>query len=436
MEKYDVSIIVPVYNREEIIKPCIESINAQTYDKSKWEVIFVDDGSTDDSIDTIEALIDKSINYRVLKRPIGSGNASAPRNEGIKASLGKYVFFLDSDDYVDLHLLENGMEMALRNDSDMVYVKMKGIGRKPPIRSFKVDFVDNADVLKNHLVRSLNPLKFIKLDLLNRHNILFIQSIDKGEDQVFIMHALTKAENISILSDKFYYMAIGHEGEHLSRKLTSVESFYQTIYMPLSYIYVMSDNKDYDKKKKLYNAWLVRSVERIRNLTKKTKTDDEYFKAMFQFASSYFNIQKELFDLSQIYENEKILTLLFLSGDFSGFHEIANESKTLQSLERVLKKNFQDEVGFVKCWIFKNRVTVLDFAINDNKIAFDFQVNEKEKDIKIWLLSRSKADSLNFLSESAIKIEGKKLLIFEGKMEEKNKMIDIIQIYLNKIASA
>ena len=77
MEKYDVSIIVPVYNRENLIKPCIESINSQTYDKSKWEVIFVDDASTDKTIETIETLIDKNINYRILKRPIGSGNASA-----------------------------------------------------------------------------------------------------------------------------------------------------------------------------------------------------------------------------------------------------------------------------------------------------------------------------------------------------------------------
>ena len=116
MEKYDVSIIVPVYNRENLIKPCIESINSQTYDKSKWEVIFVDDASKDKTIETIETLIDKHINYRILKRPVGSGNASAPRNEGIKASLGKYVFFLDSDDYVDSQLLENGMAMALKND--------------------------------------------------------------------------------------------------------------------------------------------------------------------------------------------------------------------------------------------------------------------------------------------------------------------------------
>lgn len=302
MEKYDVSIIVPVYNREEIIKPCIESINAQTYDKSKWEVIFVDDGSTDDSIDTIEALIDKSINYRVLKRPVGSGNASAPRNEGIKASLSKYIFFLDSDDYIDSHLLENGMEMASRNDSDIIYVKIKGVGRRSPLRAFKVNLVNDADVLKNHLSRSLGPMKFIKLDLLNKNNILFIPSIDKAEDKVFMMHILTKAKKVSVLSDKDYYFAISHEGEHLSRKPLSIDSFYQTISLPLSYIYVMN-NKDYDKKKKLYNAWLVNSVERIGSLVKKENIDNEGFENMFQVASNYFNMHKELFDLSQIYKN-------------------------------------------------------------------------------------------------------------------------------------
>lgn len=434
MENYEVSIIVPVYNREKLIKPCIESINAQTYDKSKWEVIFVDDASTDNSIDTIEALIDKSINYRILKRPIGSGNASAPRNEGIKASLSKYIFFLDSDDYIDVHLLENGMEMASRNDSDIVYVKIKGVGRRSPLRAFKVNLVNDADVLKNHLSRSLGPMKFIKLDILNKNNILFIPSIDKAEDKVFVMHSLTKAKKVSVLSDKDYYFLISHKGEHLSRKPLSIDSFYQTISLPLSYIYIMN-NRDYDKKKKLYNAWLVNSVERIESLVKKENIDNEGFENMFQAASSYFNMHKELFDLSQIYKNEKLLTLLFLSGDYKEFHKLASESKTLQSLERVLKKSFQDEVGFVKCWIFKNRVTVLDFAINGKNVAFDFQVNEKEKDMKVWLFSRNKTDSLNFLSESAIKIEGKKLLIFEGKLEEKNKTIDIIQIYLNKIAS-
>ncbi|ELE4958337.1 glycosyltransferase, partial [Campylobacter coli] len=60
--KYDISIIVPVYNRENLIKPCINSINAQTLDKSRWEVIFVDDASTDGSVEVIEKLINENIN--------------------------------------------------------------------------------------------------------------------------------------------------------------------------------------------------------------------------------------------------------------------------------------------------------------------------------------------------------------------------------------
>lgn len=432
MEKYDVSIVVPVYNRESIIKPCIESINSQTYDKSKWEVIFVDDASKDKSIETIESLIDKDVNYRILKRPVGSGNASTPRNEGIKASLAEYIFFLDSDDYIDSQLLEKCMEMASRNDSDIVYVKIKGVGRRSPLRAFKVDLVKDADVLKNHLLRSLGPMKFMKLDLLNKNNILFIPSIDKAEDKVFMVHALTKAKKVSILSDKDYYFLIGHEGEHLSQKLLSIDSFYQTIFLPLSYIYVMSD-KDYDKKRKLYNAWLVNSVERIGSIIRKADINNEEFENMFQTASNYFNMHKELFDLSQIYKNESLLTLLFLSGDYKDFHKLANESKTLQSLERVLKRKFQDEVAFVKCWIFKNRVTVLDFIINDNKIAFDFQVNEKERDIKVWMLSRNKAESLKHLCGNNIDVKNDKILIFTGKLDDREEAITTVAGYLDKL---
>lgn len=434
MKNYEVSIIVPVYNREEIIKPCIESINTQTYDRSKWEVIFVDDASTDNSIKTIESLIDKDINCRVIRRVIGSGNASAPRNEGIKASSSKYVFFLDSDDCIDSELLENGMAIAKKNDSDIVYVKIKGIGRtNTPERPFKNKFVDNADVFKNHLLRSLNPLKFMRLDLIKDNSILFFQSIDKGEDQVFGVHILTKARNISIIADKDYYFAFGHEGEHLSQKDVSMHSFYQTIYIPLNYIYMMRDDQDYDNKKKIYNAWLLKSVERIRGFTKKIKLNDYEFNSMFQLASTLFNIRKDLFDLSQIYENEKLLTLLFLSGDFKEFHRIANESKVLISLKQVLQKKLKTEPGFSKVWVFKNTTAVLDFTIQDNKIAFDLKVDEKKKLLKVWMFSRNNPDSLGFLREEVVKVDKNKLLIFDGALNNQNQAIDIINSYLGKI---
>lgn len=432
MEKYDVSIIVPVYNRENLIKPCIESINSQTYDKSKWEVIFVDDASKDKSIEVIESLIDKSINYRILKRPIGSGNASAPRNEGIKASLGKYVFFLDSDDYVDSYLLENGMAMALKNDSDIVYVKMVATGRHVTKMPFKNKFVDIADIFGNHLLRALNPLKFIKLEILKKNNILFIPSIVKAEDQIFTMNVIIKSKKISILADKDYYTAILHDEEHLSKTFLSIGTFFQTVFIPLDLIYGIYNKDELDKKIKLYNAWLLRSVERIRDFTKKINEDNLEFKNMFNLASSYFNIHKELFDLSQIYENEKILTLLFLAGDFKEFHKIANESKVLKTLQKNLEKEFKTENGFSKAWIFGNKVAVLDFNFTENKIAFDLEVDEKKSLLKVWMFSRNNLDLPEVLRKKAIKIEKNKLLILDGKFEE-NEAIEKIKSYLQEV---
>ena len=429
MEKYEVSIIIPLYNREKLIIPCIKSINSQIYDKSKWEVIFVDDASTDKSISTIESLIDKSINYRIIKRVVGSGGASSPRNEGIKSCFSKYVFFCDSDDYFDSQLLENAMAIAYKNDSDIVYIKRTGEGRETAARPFDNSFVDDADVLTNHLVRSLNPIKFIKLDLLNKNHILFIPSIQVAEDQVFMMHVLTKARKVSILADKIYYTAVGHEGEHLSRKERSVESFYQTIYIPLNYIYIMKDTEDYDHKKKLYNAWLVRSAERIRDGVGVGKNDSKEFESMFLLASNYFNIGKELFDLSQIYDNEKQVVINLLIGNFQEFRRLAIQQNLCISVKNNLVRSLKNEEGYTSPWFYRNKAVVMDFVFEDAKVSFDLEVNETRK-IKVWMFSRDKPELIDSLKDNAVSVNNNKLLVFEGTLDTQKEMITKIKYFL------
>lgn len=431
MENYDVSIIVPVYNREKIIIPCIESINAQTYNKSKWEVIFVDDASTDNSIRTIESLIDKSINYRILRRPIGSGNASAPRNEGIKASTAKYVFFLDSDDYIDSQLLENGMAIALKNDSDMVYVKLGG-ARGTNKRSFRKAFVDNADILNHHLMRSLKIFKFHKNLMLKENKILFNPNIDVFEDMLFSCTCLAFSEKYSILADKEYYFLESHDDGHLSHVKMNLSTVMDMFISGLNSI-IFSSNSN---KSKLYNAWVVKIVERFRVVCKKNSINNEECIEMFKLTSSYFGIHKDFFDLSQIYENEKMLTLLFLAGDFREFHKISNESKLLKNLQVTFQEKLKQEVGFSKAWIFKNKIQVIDFDLKKNKIAFDIEVNEKKNSLHVWVLSRNNPDSLEFLRKNAIKVEGKKLLIFDGMLNEKNKVIALIKEYIIQISNS
>jgi len=431
MENYDVSIVVPVYNREKIIIPCIESINAQTYDKKKWEVIFVDDASTDNSIITIESLIDKSINYRILRRPVGSGNASAPRNEGIKASSAKYIFFLDSDDYIDSQLLENGIAIALKNDSDMVYVKLGG-SRGTNKRSFRKELVDNADILNHHLMRSLKIFKFHKTIILKENKILFNPNIDVFEDMLFSCTCLAFSKKYSILADKEYYFLESHDEGHLSHVKMNLSTVMDMFISGLNSI-IFSSNLN---KSKLYNAWVVKIVERFRIVCKKNSISNEECIKMFKLTSSYFNIHKELFDLSQIYENEKLLTLLFLAGDFKEFHKMANESKLLKSLQINFQEKFQNEIGFSKSWIFKNKIQVIDFIFKNNKIAFDIEVNENKNSLYVWVLSRNNPNSLEFLRKNAIKVEKDKLLIFDGTLNEKNEVMALIKEYIIRINNA
>ncbi|MCR4923551.1 MAG: glycosyltransferase family 2 protein [Lachnospiraceae bacterium] len=96
-----VSIVVPVYNAERIVEDTIRSVMAQTY--KKWELILVDDSSTDKSVKVIERFVNDKI--MLLKNSLGKGAATA-RNTGIKAAHGRYLCFLDADDLWDPEKIE------------------------------------------------------------------------------------------------------------------------------------------------------------------------------------------------------------------------------------------------------------------------------------------------------------------------------------------
>lgn len=96
------SIIIPVYNTEEYIKECLKSVKKQTF--KNYEVIIVNDGSTDNSKETIEKLIKNNSNFNLYTKE--NEGLSSARNYGVKKAKGEYLIFLDSDDYIDTSLLE------------------------------------------------------------------------------------------------------------------------------------------------------------------------------------------------------------------------------------------------------------------------------------------------------------------------------------------
>ena len=112
-----ISVIVPVYNASTYIGRCIESVQAQTY--KKWELILVDDGSKDDSLNICSEYASKDTRIHVIHQDnAGPGIA---RNTGIDMANGEYIVFIDSDDYIDRAYFD----LLSKHDEDVVFIDLR-----------------------------------------------------------------------------------------------------------------------------------------------------------------------------------------------------------------------------------------------------------------------------------------------------------------------
>jgi len=325
--KYDfkISIIVPVYNRENLIKSCIESINNQKNSFENFEVVFVDDYSSDSSIKTIENLISEKVNYRILRRPINSGSASSPRNDGIKASKGEFVLFLDSDDYLYDYTINDLLEIVNKENPDITYLKINGDkGRPFGIRPYKNGDVLKASIHKDHLVRSLMPSKLIRKSLLIKNNIYFPIDIKVGEDRVFLIQALSKAKKISILANRPYYYLVNHDQERLTFAHQTLEQDLELVSRTMRYI--SRSNLNIEEKRKFFSSWMNVILEsyvknRIKSNKNSRKNKIAYIKSIIREYSFY----PELHDDSCIYPEFKVLYKYFVSYDLENLFKVSVE---------------------------------------------------------------------------------------------------------------
>lgn len=188
MEK--ISIIIPVYNSEKYIKKCIDSILEQTY--KSYEIIVINDGSTDSSLKVINSLFNK--NKKVIKvidqKNIGIAKT---RNKGISLATGKYIMFIDNDDWIDNDYLENYISMIEEENADIV------IGGYRRRTEEKILF-SNQPKSFIAIYSLLAPwAKIYKLDFLKKNNIEFLD-YELGEDVYFNTVAYSKTDKI-VLTD-------------------------------------------------------------------------------------------------------------------------------------------------------------------------------------------------------------------------------------------
>lgn len=205
------SIIITTYNSEKKIERAINSILNQTIDKKYFEIIVVDDCSIDNTVNLVNEYRTKYDNITVLQTPSNSGGPSEPRNIGIKNASGKFIHFLDSDDWFHEDTLSTILSNEQYLHSDIILGKSIKITNTTESVHAKFlthkSHVNENPINIPYLFYYLGPhAKFINLELLKQNNILFPTNMSFGEDKLFFMRVYNVAKYVSISTKTFGYV--------------------------------------------------------------------------------------------------------------------------------------------------------------------------------------------------------------------------------------
>ncbi|MEU3861850.1 glycosyltransferase [Streptomyces sp. NPDC028722] len=196
---------------------CLASVEAQTIDPGRMEVIAVDDGSTDGTGECLEEFAARVPIPVTVIRQENSGGPSGPRNVGLAKATGRYVFFLDADDRLGPEALERMVAMADRNGTDVVLGRVEGVNRTAP-KSMWGETLDRTDVFSSNIKFTLSAQKLFRRALLDRHGMRFDESLWTGEDAVFTLEAYLRADGVSVLADYTCYYLVGRDdGKHVTK---------------------------------------------------------------------------------------------------------------------------------------------------------------------------------------------------------------------------
>ncbi len=227
----DLSIIVPVYNVQEYITETILNIASQST-KYNYEVVLIDDGSSDDTVQVIKNVISSLSNFKLyLKKNGGAGSA---RNLGIEKANGTYIFFLDSDDLIKPTLVEEALSILYSENLDMylfsasvfsdnnmaetVHYQRKNSEINSGIESLRNMFKDNEYII--------SPCLYItRLAKIKEFDIRFPQKIIY-EDSYFTFFNMVTASRMKATSKIYYYRRVRHGSVMTTHN--KVRSFYSS----------------------------------------------------------------------------------------------------------------------------------------------------------------------------------------------------------------
>lgn len=219
-----ISIIIPVYNSARYLKKCLDSIVMQTY--SNLQIICVDDGSTDNSWEILEDYASKDLRFNIFRKK--NEGVSEARNYGLKQAKGKFLMFVDSDDWIDENTCEIAINKIQEKELDVVmwsYVREMSEKSRPK-NIMSADYVFENNEVQKKLYRRMYGIlgeelrtvenadalctvwgKLYRRDLIEKNQISFfdIHKIGNYEDGLFNLDVFRYAKSVMFLNQNLYH---------------------------------------------------------------------------------------------------------------------------------------------------------------------------------------------------------------------------------------
>lgn len=348
-----VSVIVPVYNVENYLKECLDSLINQTL--TDIEIICVNDGSTDNSLDILEEYQSKDSRIKIITKE--NAGLGAGRNTGLKHIQGEYVSFIDSDDFLRLDAYEKLYENAFNNNSDLVIFKLifyNEFGQNKNTyqenRDYSkifpsVDFNNFAfrgdDILDEVFGETPNAWsKFYKVDFLKKYDDFYFSEGVLYEDVSFHVKTLLRADKISFLDEYLYYYRTSN-----SSSITSKKSSSEDIIKVLNETYdFLVENNLYEKYKNEFSLFKLSHIcFRFCNRANEKLTENFFNLAKDEFISldiKSINKNKIRKNFLRIYNNIiSSNTLLEFESKENQYLKNKNHLETQEPIESELKSD-------------------------------------------------------------------------------------------------
>lgn len=378
--EYKVSVIVPVYNMEDFIDSCMMSLLNQTIDFSDIEIIFINDGSKDNSSIVIKRYQNMYPNVKLFEKE--NGGVSSARNAGIRVATGKYLLYLDADDELSECTIEEVTAFF-----DTVYDQVD-------LCTYKLARIQNGKRMKDHFryqymnktgVYELEETPFITQSHMcvvvkNEKNIFFDENLSLGEDQLYITSILMKKNTIGFC-EKGEYRYIRHADSAMSSSANIINMFEQRMNMFEQLIDQSNEeNSKYVQGIILGNwCWELRSdlifpyhyqdneyekaYERIRKVIDFLDVDMiRNHPDIDNFHKHFFISMKRNINPTVISNDKKIQILLGEINLYSrDSYEIVLESVDIENNKAIIR-------GFIKSPVFSYGINPKLFVMNNEKI--------------------------------------------------------------------